>query len=102
MNSLQPIKYAVSDQEKSALWQECEDMESFLRVLRSRGAWQIESIKAVRELADVSLQQAKETVHFSQTWADMRETSEALHESAFKALEIMQQEDETVAHQIAS
>jgi ribosomal protein L7/L12 len=81
-----PHQDAVSDAELKRLWDERADIESFLRALRQRGAWQIESIKAVRQLSHGSLAEAKEIVHFSATWADMRETAEALHESAYASL----------------
>ncbi len=77
-------------------------VESFLGDLRSRGAWQIESIKAVRELAGISFGEAKEIVHYTQTWADTRKASESLHETAYEALELMQQEQAAEMERIAS
>jgi ribosomal protein L7/L12 len=76
----------VSDDDMQELWEQCVDMNQFLDELRRRGAFQIESIKAVRKYAKVNLGQAKEIVHFSKTWADLRESSEALHEAAYQAL----------------
>jgi ribosomal protein L7/L12 len=102
MMSLQPNRQAVPPEETRVLWEARDDMESFLRELRSRGAWQIESIKAVRQFAGVSLGDAKEIVHFSATWADMRAASEALHKAGYQALEQMQREDDLVLERLAS
>lgn len=104
MNSFQSIKpkQAVSDQERLSLWEQRQNMESFLQELRARGAGQIDCIKAVREIAGISLGEAKEIVHYSRTWADMREASEALHETAYKALEIMQRKQDAEQERIAS
>jgi ribosomal protein L7/L12 len=101
MITSQPIVQVVSDEETRLLWQSRSGMENFLRELRSRGARQIESIKAVRELAVMSLGEAKEIVHFSQTWADTREASEDLHEAAYEALEEIQREDAVEAERFA-
>ena len=46
------IKQAVSDEETRILWQTRDGMQGFLRELRNRGAFQVESIKAVCQLAD--------------------------------------------------
>jgi ribosomal protein L7/L12 len=75
----------VSDDDMQELWEQSVDMNQFLDELRRRGAFQIESIKAVRKYAKVNLGQAKEIVHFSKTWADLRENSEALHEALYQA-----------------
>jgi ribosomal protein L7/L12 len=102
MTSPKPIEQAVSDEETRILWQERDGMQSFLRELRNRGAFQVESIKAVRQLAGVSLGEAKNIVHFSQAWEDTREASEALHETAFEALDQMQREDAVERERVAS
>jgi ribosomal protein L7/L12 len=92
MTSPRPIKQAVSYEEARVLWQTRDGMQGFLRALRDRGARQVESIKAVCELGGVSLGEAKKIVHFSPVWDDMRSANEALHESAFVALDQMQRE----------
>jgi len=92
MTSPRPIKQAVSDEETRILWQTRDGMQGFLRELRNRGAFQVESIKAVCQLADVPLGEAKKIVHFSEVWADMRSVSEELHDSAFEALDQLQGE----------
>jgi ribosomal protein L7/L12 len=83
--TLQPIVQKVSDEDTQALWEHTRSVEQFLAELRRRGAFQVESIQAVRKFAKVNLGQAKEIVHFSKTWADMRESSEALHEALYQA-----------------
>jgi hypothetical protein len=41
--------------------------------------------KMLRDLNGISLADAKEAVHYSKTWADRRESNEALHEAAFSS-----------------
>jgi adenylosuccinate lyase len=76
----------VSEDDTRVLWERCANMDQFLDELRRRGAFQVESIKAVRKFAKVDLGKAKEIVHFSKTWADLRENSEALHEALYQAV----------------
>ncbi len=85
MTPLEPIVDRVSEVDTRALWERSANMDQFLDELRRRGAFQIESIKAVRKFAKVDLGTAKEIVHFSKTWADLRENSEALHEALYQA-----------------
>jgi len=94
MKNPEPIKHAVSVEQTSLLWRQRKGMESFLREMRDHGARQVESIIALRELGGLSLADAKKLVHFSQTWADMQETSEALHAAAYEALEQWAREGE--------
>jgi hypothetical protein len=56
-----------------------ESIESALRYMRSVGLSQIECVKAVKSLIGGNLGQAKEIVHFSETWSDMRPYQERLH-----------------------
>ena len=101
MTSLRPVEQAVSDEETRILWQTREGMQGFLRELRNRGAFQVESIKAVCQLAGVPLREANEIVHFSQVWADKREESEALFDEAFTALDQMQRENISERERVA-
>jgi antitoxin PrlF len=72
MMTPQPIRWALSEEDTNSLWQSSHDVESFLQTLREKGAGQAESVRAIRNAANVSLAEAKEIVHFSQTWSDMR------------------------------
>ena len=83
------VKQAVSDEETRVLWRKRDGMQGFLRDLRKRGAFQVESINAVCQLAAVPLGQAKEIVYTSEVWADAR----ASHEAEFEALDQLQHED---------
>lgn len=58
-----------------------ESMESALRYMRSAGLSQIECVKAVKSLTGGNLGQAKEIVHFSETWSDTRACQERLHDN---------------------
>ena len=84
MMSPKPLVQQISDENAQALWERSQSVEQFLEELRRHGAFQVESIQAVRKFAKVNLGQAKEIVHFSKTWADMRESSEALHEALYQ------------------
>jgi ribosomal protein L7/L12 len=53
--------------------------EETLVELRRRGASLILCIKIVRDVRGISLGEAKKFVHFSEAWADVRATHEALH-----------------------
>lgn len=75
----------VSDEVAGKLWRQFGDTERFLAELRRLGAYKVESIRAIRELAGVDLGEAKRIVHYSHTWADTREGDEALHEALYQA-----------------
>jgi ribosomal protein L7/L12 len=101
MTSLRTFKKAVSDEETRVLWQTRDGMQGFLRELRNRGAFQVESIKAICQLADVPLGEAKKIVHYSEVWADARSVSEELHEAAFEALDQLQNENVVERERVA-
>ena len=54
-----------------------EDILEFLRVSKFH---KMESLKAMREISKLSISEAKKLVHLSKTWADQKETDDALHE----------------------
>jgi hypothetical protein len=56
--------------------QKGETTETVLERLRSKGASKIESIRALCDGAQMSLADAKCTVHFSSAWADVKERDE--------------------------
>jgi ribosomal protein L7/L12 len=55
--------------------------DDILTQLRASGHSIIASIKALRDGTGMSLAAAKQAVHFSRAWADLRENNEALHEA---------------------
>src|SRR5690606_17069919 len=63
-----------------------DDLEAVLVDMRASGMSEISCIKAVRDLFDVELGDAKAMVHFSEAFADRREANEELHESLVGAL----------------
>lgn len=63
-----------------------ESMESALRYMRSAGLSQIECVKAVKSLMGGNLGQAKEILHFSETWSDTRAWQEQLHKDLSEGL----------------
>jgi hypothetical protein len=57
-------------------------IEEVLERLREESPSIIQSIKVVRDVLDLPLGQAKDLVHFSRTWSDMRDPISELHEQA--------------------
>ena len=67
-------------------------IEVILLFLRQEGCSKMESIRAVMELQDMSLRDAKSTVHFSEAWKDTRQRDDRLHESLDSMTEKSEQE----------
>ena len=63
------------------------EIEKLLRFFRENGATPIDSIKMLRDVKGLSLADAKQTLHYSITWADLRGESERLHEALETSLE---------------
>ena len=64
---------------------EGKSREAVFTEMRRLGLFMGFSIKLAHELYGISLIEAKEAVHFSETWADCREATTATHESAIGA-----------------
>jgi len=54
-------------------------LDEALAALRAKGLSIIECIMAVREFRHCDLAEAKQVVHFSSAWADMREQHDQFH-----------------------
>lgn len=52
------------------------DVEGVLLFLRQQGCSKFDAIKALAVLKNLNLLDAKHTVHFSETWADVRQQDE--------------------------
>jgi hypothetical protein len=63
-----------------------EDVETIIRYLRATGCSKIDSIAVLKGACDIGLAKAKETVHFSATWADRKASDEKFHEDIVDAL----------------
>jgi hypothetical protein len=66
---------------------ECRDklargamLEDVIRALRDGGFSKVHSIKALVDLGQANMNDAKSIVHNSPTWADVRERDEAFHQ----------------------
>jgi hypothetical protein len=73
--------------------------------MRQLGLFMGESVKLTHGLYGVSRGEAKLAVHYSQTWADCRESSERLHDAAFaaaKELGFEEVDEEPSAHEASS
>ena len=71
----------------------CQDMlaqnmntEEILSYLRKNGCSKTKSMAILAKTKDIDLGKAKELVHFSQTWRDMRDGDEKLHEAIEKLM----------------
>ena len=58
-----------------------EDIEATLLTLKENGFSQIDCIRGVVDLTGASLADAKQLVHFSKAWSDVRGESDAFHAS---------------------
>jgi ribosomal protein L7/L12 len=56
-----------------------EDPEQIIALLRSQSASIMDCIKVMREVLGISLGEAKQLVHFSNAWADLRKSYEDTH-----------------------
>ncbi len=54
-------------------------IDDVLSLWRTNGLTILHSIQALRHLTDRSLTNAKEVVHNSQTWSDLREANDRFH-----------------------
>lgn len=56
------------------------DVEQVIAFLRASGLSQVWSAKVLVEVARMPLDDAKDAIHLSPTWADVRSAAEALHD----------------------
>jgi hypothetical protein len=54
-------------------------IEDIIRALRDSGLSKVHSIKALVDLGQANMSEAKQIVHNSHTWADVRERDEEFH-----------------------
>lgn len=62
-------------------------VEEVLQTLRVGGFSKVRSMKALVDLQQANVDEAKRIVHYSQTWADRRESDEEFHRSLDELLE---------------
>ena len=65
---------------------EGQDLETIISLLRESGCHKNDSIRIIRELIGVSLGEAKDIVHFSNAWKDVKERDEAFHDVLEEAI----------------
>ncbi|MEV6646134.1 hypothetical protein [Amycolatopsis sp. NPDC051371] len=61
------------------------ELDTVLIQLRRRGFSQVDSVRAVRALTGAPLAEAKETVHLSPAWGDVRDRNERFHQDLAEA-----------------
>jgi hypothetical protein len=72
--------------ECASLLEEGIDHEGLIAFLREQGCSKIDSIVALSAALRLDLGRAKELVHCSEAWRDMRESDNQLHEEFAQAL----------------
>ena len=77
-----------------ALYETGTDVETILMELRKAGCSPIQSMWVICQIQQISLEDAKRTVHFSKAWADMRDTHNRLHASLEESVSHIQQDDQ--------
>ena len=60
-------------------------LEAIVQMIRDSGLFQGQTYKLLRQHCGLSYQDAKQAIHESQTWADVCEATEELHETAYQA-----------------
>lgn len=60
--------------------------EEVLEAFRARSASIVESMKVMRELKGISLGEAKDLVHYSETWRDLAPAHSHIHEQLIAGL----------------
>lgn len=66
--------------------------EKILSFLRTQECSKVESMVIFAQAFGLNLGQAKETVHMSQTWADVRERDDRFHDSLEQGLRDLENE----------
>lgn len=64
-----------------------DGMECALDLLRDHGFSKIDSIKAITEVTNYSLRQAKIMVHFSRSWNARRQADDEFHDDLLGAIQ---------------
>jgi hypothetical protein len=62
------------------------EIEPILEALRSKSPSIIQSMKVMRDILNLPMSEAKNLVHHSRAWSDMRDVHSELHEQAEAAL----------------
>jgi ERCC4-type nuclease len=73
-------KYLLIKNCKNMLAQ-TSDVERILNYLKSNGCSKTQSIVMLKSIKDISLDESKQIVHFSQTWQDRFNDDEKFHAS---------------------
>jgi ribosomal protein L7/L12 len=81
---LRMLQDIISDSKKLIAAEASREM--ILVFLRDRGLDQIDSIKVIRNVYEMSMADAKDLLNTSCAWADKQEETAQLHEAALAAL----------------
>lgn len=77
------------------LYETGTNIETILMELRKVGCSPIQSMWVICQIQQISLEDAKRTLHFSKAWADMRDEHNRFHTSLEESLLHIQQDDQT-------
>lgn len=90
MNSMQNRDILLVRAE--GLLAEGHEMQEVLRFVPANGCTIVESIKATMQLTGVSLGNAKQLVHTSEDWNDLRASHDAFHHALIEHVEAIDRE----------
>jgi hypothetical protein len=76
----------LTGQERDAMEACPRDIDEALAFLRSHGFSKVMSIAALTQLFGLKLDEAKQRVHLSPTWADVRERDDAFHDELVRGV----------------
>jgi ribosomal protein L7/L12 len=71
-----------------------EDFEEVVALLKRRNVSKVWSAKILSDAAGVSLEEAKDIVHMSRAWADLREEHDRFHDEVEQAIREHEAQDE--------
>ncbi len=67
-------------------------LEEILRFIRAQGFWQIDTIRMLRDAIGMSIEDGKQTLYLSNTWADIRPAKEKLDQEIEDAIQEINKE----------
>ena len=73
---------------------EGKDAELIITSLKKEGAKQVETVKAIRQVFEISLAEADKLVLFSEAWKESRESTIKLRNTFFDAIESQDVDEE--------
>ena len=90
-----PFDFTSCLEKARQLQKEGASDEDLLRFVRLEEASMMDSVKLMRQLKGIPLREAQDIIHFSETWADHRESHEQLQKTFAEAFRQLARETES-------